>query len=119
MSSLFYVQILVHFSCLYTPLLCICQFIKKWCCQGEDLRNTNHLEGWHSRINRFIGQKRPSIAKVLDILVKEMKMRNSRITRKNENYLLIDSEINEAVENLKAKEISVGHCLEIIAPFMF
>lgn len=94
------------------------QFIKTWCCQGEEIRNTNHLEGWHSRINRFVGQKRPSIAKILDILEKEFKMRDRKTKRKNYNYVEIDKEINETIEELMAKEINVRHCLEIIAPFM-
>lgn len=98
------------------------RFIKMWCCNEEEIRNTNYVEGWHSRLNRYVGIKNPSIAKVLDILEKEIKIKNiteKAKARKQSKYEEIDEEINSAIEDLKEKRISVGHCVEIIAPFVF
>lgn len=53
------------------------KFIKMWCCHGEEIRNTNYVEGWHSRLNRYVGIKKPSIAKVLDISEKEPKIKKN------------------------------------------
>lgn len=97
------------------------KFIKMWCCNEEEIRNTNYVEGWHSRLNRYVGIKNPSIAKVLDILQKEFKIKNitgKAKTRKDNIYKEIDEEINSTIEDLKEKTISVGHCIEIIAPFV-
>lgn len=95
------------------------KFIKKWCCFGEELRTTNHLEGWHARLNRYVGRKNPPLAKVLDILVRETKIRTNTKTNKSKQYQEIDFEINSAVQDLEKNTISVGHCIEIIAPFCF
>lgn len=94
-------------------------FIKKWCCYQEIIRTTNDLEGWHARINKYLGRKNPSLAEVLQILVKETKIHLYRKKIKSKNYETNDLEINSAIEDMKANEITVGHCLEIIAPYNF
>lgn len=92
--------------------------IKRWCCYGEEVRTTNNLEGWHARLNKYVGCQNPSLAKVLDILVKEAKISCSKKPNKKSNtYEEIDNEIALAIEDLEEKKITVGHCLEIIAPF--
>lgn len=40
------------------------EFIKKWCCYQEEVRTTNDLAGWHARLNKYVGRKNPSLAKV-------------------------------------------------------
>lgn len=32
-------------------------FAKVCCCSKENIRTTNNIEGWHSRINRFVAKK--------------------------------------------------------------
>lgn len=38
-------------------------------------------------------------------------------SKKKKEYAEIDEEIGFAINDLKNKKISVGHCLEIISPF--
>lgn len=52
------------------------KFNKTCCCGKEQLRTTNNLKGWHSRINRFIAKTNPTVANLLDILIKETKITN-------------------------------------------
>lgn len=96
-------------------------FIKTWCCYGEDYRATNNLEGWHARLNRLVGNKNPSLAKVLDALINETRIALANKVKKssNKNYQAIDEEISSAICQLKNGHISVGHCLEIVAPFNY
>lgn len=98
-------------------------FVKKCGCQTEIIRTTNHLEGWHNKINRIIGRKYPNIGQVLDVVEKETKLydiNNSfKKSRKNKNYTEIEEEINEALNELKENLITTGHCLGIIRPYTF
>lgn len=96
-------------------------FNKTCCCSEEQLRTTNNVEGWHSRINRYIGKKNITIADLLNILIKETKITNIFKTnsKKAKTYLEIDHEINSAVANLKNGLITVGHCVELISPYSF
>lgn len=56
------------------PVLCSCD--------KEKIRTTNNIEGWHSRINRYIGRTNPSLSQLLEVLSKE--------TKQSENYMEID-----------------------------
>lgn len=98
-------------------------FAKKCGCQTEIIRTTDHLEGWHNKINRIIGRKYPNIGQVLDVLEKETKLydinKSFKKSRKNKNYIEIEEEINEAINELKNNFITTGHCLEIISPYTF
>ncbi|KAH9629666.1 hypothetical protein HF086_009002 [Spodoptera exigua] len=96
-------------------------FNKTCCCNKEQLRTTNNLEGWHSRINRYIGKKNTTIANLLDTLIKETKITNIFKTnsKKAKIYLEIDHEIDSAVSDLKSGLITVGHCVELISPYAF
>lgn len=96
-------------------------FEKTCCCSKERIRTTNNLEGWHSRINRFIGQKNVTVANLLDILIKETKVSNIFKTncKKSNRYLEIDTEIDNAINDLQNGQITVGHCIEIISPYAF
>lgn len=94
-------------------------FEKICCCSSSKIRTTNNIEGWHSRLNRYIGRKRPTLAQLLDILRKETTVmdiykRKSKLSRE---FKEIDEEINDAISQLNENEISVGHCIEIISPF--
>lgn len=97
-------------------------FIKTWCCYGEEIRTTNNLEGWHARLNRMVGRQKASLATILNVLIKETKISMSFKTNKNtsnKNYQEIDQEIADTIHLLTNKSITVGHCLEIIAPFKY
>lgn len=63
----------------------------------------------------------PTIATLLHISVKESKVSDIFVkrTEKSRNYLEIELKINNAVKELKQNKITVGHCLEIIAPYCF
>lgn len=90
-------------------------------CDKETIRTTNNIEGWHSRINRYIGRSKPNIAILLETLSKETKMTDifKKRTKKAAKYIEIDKEIDDAIIDLKKKKITVGHCLEIICPYSF
>jgi D-ribose pyranose/furanose isomerase RbsD len=95
-------------------------FVKKWCCEDEEIRTTNPVEAWHSRINKYVGRKNPNLAQILEVLERETKLRNFKPAMKvNKKYREIDEEIKIAIAELCNNEITVGHCLEIIAPFMY
>lgn len=98
-------------------------FAKTCGCQTEMIRTTNHLEGWHNKINRNIGTRKPNIGKLLDVLERETKIYNINTSfkksRKNKNYTEIEEEINTAINELKENLITTGHCLEIICPYTF
>ncbi|XP_060809619.1 uncharacterized protein LOC132903950 [Amyelois transitella] len=87
-------------------------------CGNENIRTNNSLEGWHAKINRYIGRKYPTLPQLLDILSTEYKSYDLNIkSKKNKEYKAIDEEIDQALSELVEKKISVGHCLEIISPF--
>lgn len=95
-------------------------FVKKWCCEDEEIRTTNPVEAWHSRINKYVGRKNPNLAQILEVLEKETKLRNFKPAMKiNKNYQEIDEEIKKTIAELCNNEITVGHCVEIIAPFSY
>ncbi|KAF9420030.1 hypothetical protein HW555_003624 [Spodoptera exigua] len=48
-------------------------FFGKWSFYGERFRTTNHLEGWHSKLNKGISNAKPSFIKFLDLLLKNIK----------------------------------------------
>lgn len=75
------------------------EFIKKWCYK-EDIRTTNHLEGWHARLNKYVERQNTSLAQVLQFLVKETKIRLRSKTTKYRNYQKNDRKINSAIEDL-------------------
>lgn len=58
--------------------------------------------------------KNPSLAKVLDILKNETKLRRIKKRKQNKNY----QEIKLTIEDLQNKKITVGHCIEIIVFFL-
>lgn len=92
-------------------------------CDKEQIRTTNNIEGWHSRINRFIGRTNPSLSQLLEVLSKETKVidifKSKAHKKKAENYTEIDNEIKKSLQDLNAGTISVGHCLEMICPYYF
>jgi hypothetical protein len=96
-------------------------FSKICSCEQEEIRTTNNIEGWHSRINRFIGKKYPTMAHLLDVLIKESRStRTFKCTNKKaKTYVEIDEEIANAIKDLKDGFMCVGHCLEIICPYAF
>lgn len=65
-----------------------------WCCHEGEIKTTNNLKGWHARLNRYVGQKNPSLAKVLDILKNETKLSRIKKQKQNKNY----QEINEKIK---------------------
>ncbi|KAL0902469.1 hypothetical protein ABMA27_000327 [Loxostege sticticalis] len=88
-------------------------------CDQEKIRTTNNVEGWHSKINRYIGKTNPTIVHLLDSLIKETRVidMHKSGTKKSKNYIEIDEEIRKSINELKEKKITVGHCLEIICPY--
>ncbi|KAL0861403.1 hypothetical protein ABMA27_008947 [Loxostege sticticalis] len=77
-------------------------------CANEIIRTNNNIEGWHRKINGFVGRTHPTLAHLLDVLDSE----------KSSEYAEIDQEIESALNDLQKKVISVGHCIEIISPFV-
>lgn len=99
-------------------------FNKTCCCSKEEIRTTNNLEGWHSRINRFLGKNNTTLAILLDILIKETNITNifKTSSKKAKIYVQIDAEINSAVSDIKNGLNTVGHCascVELISPYVF
>lgn len=93
-------------------------FCKVCCCSDEKKRTTNNLEGWHSKINRFIGRRNPTLAHVLDVLKNEKQI-GKQNNKKTKIYEEIDDEIDSTIKQLLRKKISIGHCIETISPFSF
>lgn len=95
-------------------------FAESCCCETEKFRTNNNIEGWHRKINSFIGKKNPTLAHLLDVLESEATYYDlKKITpKKKKEYEEIDEEIGLAIKTLNENKISVGHCLEIISPFV-
>ncbi|KAL0879642.1 hypothetical protein ABMA27_003357 [Loxostege sticticalis] len=70
-------------------------------CANEIIRTNNNIEGWHRKINGFVGRTHPTLAHLLDVLDSEK-----------------SSKFKSALNDLQKKVISVGHCIEIISPFV-
>lgn len=96
-------------------------FVRVCNCSEEKIRTTNNIEGWHSRLNRFVGRKNPTLAQLLEILSKETKLYNifKKRTKMSKEYQEIEAEIKQSIVQLNLNEITVGHCIELISPFRF
>lgn len=96
----------------------------KWSFFNEKLRTTNHLEGWHSKINRQIsGHRHPTFLKFLEIIFKDagqckLKLKQIakgfHISQKTTSQTEFDLKINNVVKDHLNGRISLGHCLEKI-----
>lgn len=95
------------------------EFSNNCCCEAESIRTNNHIEGWHTKINKYVGRKNPNLAHLLDVLSLESTCFDLRkvSNKKKGEYEEIDREINLAINDLKSGKISVGHCIEIICPY--
>lgn len=93
---------------------------KECCCHDEAIRTNNNIEGWHAKINKYVGRKNPTLAHLLHVLETESTSFDLRKVskKKNKEYEEIDKEITSAIEELKSGIISVGHCIEIICPYV-
>lgn len=89
-------------------------------CANEIIRTNNNIEGWHRKINGFVGRTHPTLAHLLDVLDSEKSSYDLKKTtnKKKREYAEIDQEIESALNDLQNKVISVGHCIEIISPFV-
>lgn len=97
-----------------------------WNCEGEEYRTTNHLEGWHAKINRFLGQKNPTLPRLLLFLKNDASYhsmfegnKDFNATKKNRDRGENNEKIMKAIAALKESNIIVGHCLEIVSPFAY
>lgn len=67
-------------------------------CAGEKVRTNNNIEGWHSKINRYIGRKYPTLPQLLNVLQTQSTAYELKTaTKKNKEYQFIDKEINLAI----------------------
>ncbi|KAL0893230.1 hypothetical protein ABMA27_014837 [Loxostege sticticalis] len=89
-------------------------------CANEIIRTNNNIEGWHRKINGFVGRTHPTLAHLLDVLDSEKSSYDLKKTtnKKKREYAEIDQEIESALNDLQKNVISVGHCIEIISPFV-
>lgn len=97
---------------------------KIWNCFGLRHRTTNALEGWHNRLNRYIGKSHPNVCELVQFL-KEDAQHCQIIIRQTElymtpkkrctKYIKLDERIRKIQESYLNNEITVGRCLEKIA----
>lgn len=98
-------------------------FFGKWSFYGERFRTTNHLEGWHSKLNKGISNAKPSFIKFLDLLLKNIKEFDLKIKQfeqgipisyRNKNVIDFDKRLAHIITQHQNCEITLGHCLEKI-----
>lgn len=113
---------------MYNQWLSSSTFRNIWCCQKERNRTTNKLEGWNSRLNRFVGRSKPALPYLLDVLRDDAKFYGINRSQKNRNFTATriqqqvqerHARINRAIIQLQEKKITVGHCLEKICPYAY
>ncbi|KAL0902685.1 hypothetical protein ABMA27_000502 [Loxostege sticticalis] len=64
-------------------------------CANEIIRTNNNIEGWHRKINGFVGRTHPTLAHLLDVLDSEKSSYDLKKTtnKKKRAYAEIDQEI--------------------------
>ncbi|CAG9129831.1 unnamed protein product [Plutella xylostella] len=97
-------------------------------CYGEKFRTTNHVEGWHSRINRKFS-KNPSLNLVLEILHDESQNVDFQIERLNNHVDEVsrkrrrtdskDVVIQKILEDLTSEKIDIEECLQRLTRVKF
>ncbi|XP_049886684.1 uncharacterized protein LOC126381225 [Pectinophora gossypiella] len=94
-------------------------------CHGDVYRTTNHVEGWHNRLNRRI-TKNPSLYHIIDVLKGEAIESDFKIDqlnnhvhenvpkkrRKTDNKDLV---ITKIIDDFLGKKIEIGICLQRLA----
>lgn len=99
-----------------------------WSCEEEQYRTTNFAEGWNSKLKRYIGRSYPTFTHLLTVLHEDAKFYgvtrsrcNTHFTAKKRSLSVIENNdrINRSVLQLKHKNITVGHCLEKICPYIW
>lgn len=87
--------------------------IEMWNCYGKRHRTTNAVEGWHNKINTFIGNAHPRFNTLVDCLKKEaentncvfMKMElNLEGKKRKKQYMKLDKRIERTVQVYEEKK---------------
>lgn len=77
------------------------QMSKSGAGEDEEIRTTNPVEAWHSRINKYVGRKNPNLAQILEVVKRETKLPNVKPAMKvNKNYQETYEEIKKAIAEL-------------------
>lgn len=95
-------------------------FLKKWCVFGLRHRTTNFLEGWHFRLNAWVGKKNPNLFRLIEILRKDSCFYYAKAKRvqtgvngkRVRNSIMNDEFIKDCQTQLLNETITVGHFLE-------
>lgn len=95
-------------------------FIEKWSIFGTNIRTTNCLEGWHSKINQLVGKKTPNLFKLLTILQRDsklnvIKMKGGLQQKRSKETIYRDKLIKTTNMMLTDHKIPVGYFLERLA----
>lgn len=101
----------------------------RWNFCGQIHRTTNNVEGWHSKINKYLnGKTKPNILKFLEILdeeaslttIKMAKFENVASSKNRRNSdIEKDRRISFILEQFHNKDITLGHCLEKLLTYVF
>lgn len=78
------------------------------------MRTTNHLEGWHRKLNDAAGHAHPNILKIVSVFISEQKMTTIKIAqldhgapanRRRSKYVMLSERIQRLRLQLLANEV--------------
>ena len=84
-------------------------------------RTNNHLEGWHSFLNRSVGVAHPNVFRFIDAIKKQQKMfelkliqisTNGIVTVQKSTYARMEKKLTSALDDYNAEEITVKGLLD-------
>uniref|UniRef100_A0A2A4J8U0 MULE transposase domain-containing protein n=1 Tax=Heliothis virescens TaxID=7102 RepID=A0A2A4J8U0_HELVI len=116
----------------------ISYYIKQWMkpntlnivsCYDNRHRTINAAEGWHFRLNSFVGRKKPSLYQLINIL-KDESVHYDFLVRRSQMYvpyskkrqqrdIITDQRISKIVDDLIADIIDVKECIQRLSKIKF
>lgn len=92
-----------------------------WNVHNQTTQTNNHLEGWHSKLNRAIGKIHPGIHELIKVLKVEQSTTDATVQRarlgaapppRRKKYRQLDERLDRLTQNFRAGEYTVNDFLD-------